>query len=176
MKKHHSQRRKPAVAEKSRVRRKRPSVKRKPSAAEKLRVQLTGTKYEERPLPTLLQPEKVEAAQSKGQPPPDWPPVVIAPPQKKPSRNSKPAAWRSQHQILDLNEPLRLLSRPEVLDLVGVSYPTIWSWMQQGKFPRSRKLGDQKVGWLASELKSWIESRPIMRLKGDAPSATEVES
>jgi predicted DNA-binding transcriptional regulator AlpA len=35
----------------------------------------------------------------------------------------------------------RIVSKPEVLDRVGVTYPTIWTWMREGKFPRSRELG-----------------------------------
>jgi hypothetical protein len=33
---------------------------------------------------------------------------------------------------------LRLLSKPEVLSITGASFPTIWIWMRDGKFPRSR--------------------------------------
>jgi hypothetical protein len=33
------------------------------------------------------------------------------------------------------NPPVRLLSKLEVLDRVGVTYPTIWSWMGDGLFP-----------------------------------------
>src|SRR5262245_42978768 len=29
-----------------------------------------------------------------------------------------------------------LLSKREVLAIANVSYPTLWSWMRQGKFPR----------------------------------------
>ncbi len=43
----------------------------------------------------------------------------------------------------------RLISKLQVLDRVGVSYPTLWQWMRQGKFPRSRELGG----------KSWDRTR-----------------
>jgi prophage regulatory protein len=61
---------------------------------------------------------------------------------------------------------VRLLSKVEVLDRVGVTYPTLWSWMRAGRFPRSRQLGS-KACWLESEVESWITSLPIRRLKGD---------
>ena len=61
----------------------------------------------------------------------------------------------------------RFLSKAEVLEKVGVSYQTLHTWMCANKFPRSRELGDNRVGWLASEVNAWILSRPKRRLKGD---------
>jgi predicted DNA-binding transcriptional regulator AlpA len=67
-------------------------------------------------------------------------------------------------------KPARFISKKEMLARVGVSYPTLWVWMQrppgQGAFPRSRELGG-KVYWLEAEIEAWILSRPIRRLKGD---------
>jgi predicted DNA-binding transcriptional regulator AlpA len=60
----------------------------------------------------------------------------------------------------------RLLSKRQVLDRVGASYPTIWHWMTVGRFPRSRTVGG-KVMWLESEVNQWIEALPVARLKGD---------
>jgi predicted DNA-binding transcriptional regulator AlpA len=62
---------------------------------------------------------------------------------------------------------IRLISKPEVLDRVGVSYPTLWSWMREGKFPRSRQLGG-KAAWIEAEIEEWINALPVRRLKGDA--------
>jgi predicted DNA-binding transcriptional regulator AlpA len=64
----------------------------------------------------------------------------------------------------------RLLSKPEVLDRVGVTYPTLWSWMLRGEFPRSRKLGG-KAAWVESEVEAWIGTLPVRRLKGDKAPA-----
>ena len=60
----------------------------------------------------------------------------------------------------------RFIGKQEVLDRIGVSYPTIWQWMRDGKFPRSRDLGG-KTKWLESEIDDWIANRPLRRLKGD---------
>ena len=38
-------------------------------------------------------------------------------------------------------KPARFISKTEVLDRVGASYPSIWQWMRDGRFPRSRELG-----------------------------------
>lgn len=62
--------------------------------------------------------------------------------------------------------PARFIGKPEVLDRVAASYPTIWQWMREGKFPRSRELGGKAV-WLEHEIEGWILSRPVRRLKGD---------
>jgi predicted DNA-binding transcriptional regulator AlpA len=66
---------------------------------------------------------------------------------------------------------LTLLSRKEVLAKVGLTFPTIWKWMMQGKFPRSRDLGKRKSAWIEAEVDEWIMQRPIRRLKSDAEAA-----
>ena len=63
-------------------------------------------------------------------------------------------------------ENARLISKGEVLGRTGLSYPTIWAWMQQGKFPRSRDVGGRSM-WLASEIDTWILNLPMRQLKGD---------
>ena len=60
----------------------------------------------------------------------------------------------------------RFISKRAVLDRVGASYPSIWQWMRDGKFPRSRELGG-KAAWVESEIEAWIVNRPVRRLKGD---------
>jgi predicted DNA-binding transcriptional regulator AlpA len=62
----------------------------------------------------------------------------------------------------------RLLSKAEVLERVGVSYPTLWAWMRAGKFPRGVFVG-AKGGWFEDELDAWFANLPRQRLKGDEP-------
>ena len=64
--------------------------------------------------------------------------------------------------------PDRLIYRPELLRRVGLSYPTIWKQMRDGKFPRGRAVGG-KTAWLESEIDSYIAGLPVRRLKGDPP-------
>ena len=59
-----------------------------------------------------------------------------------------------------------LISKAEVLRRVGMSYPTIWQWMREGRFPRSRQVGSRSM-WLGEEIDAWIVSRPLTPLKGD---------
>jgi predicted DNA-binding transcriptional regulator AlpA len=66
---------------------------------------------------------------------------------------------------------VRLLSKPEVCSLVGASFPTIWSWMRQGRFPRARVAGrgnNSKSVWLSTEIDDWLRRLPVRPLKGDA--------
>lgn len=62
--------------------------------------------------------------------------------------------------------PMRLLSKSEVLAIAGVSYPTIWSWMRAGKFPRSRIVGGKSM-WVSTEVDEWMQRLPLRPLKGD---------
>ena len=72
-------------------------------------------------------------------------------------------------------DAIRLISKPEVLDRVGVTYPTLWGWMRAGKFPRSRELGG-KAAWVEAEVEAWITALPVRRLKGDAKNAAQSEA
>jgi predicted DNA-binding transcriptional regulator AlpA len=60
----------------------------------------------------------------------------------------------------------RLLAKAEVLERVGRTFPTLWLWMQQKKFPRARDLNGRPA-WLESEVEDWIKALPVRRLKGD---------
>jgi predicted DNA-binding transcriptional regulator AlpA len=69
--------------------------------------------------------------------------------------------------------PVHLLDKNEILAITGVSYPTIWLWMRQGKFPRSRVIGgdggksSNKSVWRSDEVEAWIAALPVRALKGD---------
>jgi predicted DNA-binding transcriptional regulator AlpA len=62
----------------------------------------------------------------------------------------------------------RLMFRAEVLELLGVTNPTLWAWMRSGFFPRSVDIGSKRA-WIASEVESWLARLPRSRLKGDTP-------
>ena len=61
----------------------------------------------------------------------------------------------------------RFVFRREVCTRIGVSYVTLWTWMREGKFPRSREVGGQKIAWLESEIDDWMNSRPVRKFKGE---------
>lgn len=68
------------------------------------------------------------------------------------------------------SEPGRLLSRAEVLAIVGVTYPTLWWWVKEGHFPAPRVLGFKgtkgRIGWVEFEVQSWIVALPKRFPKG----------
>lgn len=57
----------------------------------------------------------------------------------------------------------RVLRRPEVEAITGLSRSTIYQYMQSGMFPRPIRLGAKAVGWLESEVHAWIEARTAER-------------
>jgi predicted DNA-binding transcriptional regulator AlpA len=66
---------------------------------------------------------------------------------------------------------VRLMSKAEVLAITGVSYPTIWSWMRDQKFPRSRVAGGL-VKWRSDEIEKWLVELPVRTLKGERSPET----
>jgi len=65
--------------------------------------------------------------------------------------------------------PVRLLTKAEILQITGVTFPTIWAWMRGkgGTFPRSRIVGGKSM-WLSTEVEAWLAGLPLRPLKGDA--------
>jgi predicted DNA-binding transcriptional regulator AlpA len=72
--------------------------------------------------------------------------------------------------VADDGDGIRLLSKPEVIERVGVSYATLWHWMRAGTFPRSRALGGKTV-WIKSEVEAFMAALPKRLLKGDEEAA-----
>jgi predicted DNA-binding transcriptional regulator AlpA len=63
--------------------------------------------------------------------------------------------------------PSRLLDKAEILSITRVSFPTVWAWMRENRFPRSRIVGGKSM-WLSSEVDAWLAALPFRPLKGDA--------
>ena len=58
----------------------------------------------------------------------------------------------------------RILRKPELLALVGLSDPTIWRLEKLGKFPKRIRLGSNSCGWVSSEILTWLEERMAERV------------
>lgn len=56
----------------------------------------------------------------------------------------------------------QLLRVPEVSQITSLSRVSIWRYEKQGKFPQRRKIGPNRVGWLESEVRSWMSTRPVV--------------
>ena len=52
-----------------------------------------------------------------------------------------------------------ILRLPFVKNRTGLSRSTIYSSIEKGTFPRPILLGQRAVGWLESEVESWLASR-----------------
>lgn len=54
-----------------------------------------------------------------------------------------------------------LLRRPEVERRTGLSRTTIYRLMDEGRFPRPRRIGARAVAWQQHEIDAWQASRPL---------------
>ena len=52
--------------------------------------------------------------------------------------------------------PERLLRVAEVMARTGLSRPTIYRWMPEGRFPKPVALGPSLIAWPESEINEWI--------------------
>jgi predicted DNA-binding transcriptional regulator AlpA len=68
---------------------------------------------------------------------------------------------------------VHLLDKADVLAITGVTFPTVWSWMRKGKFPRSRIAGGKSF-WRSDEVEQWLADLPVRPLKGDGEPAEAV--
>lgn len=57
----------------------------------------------------------------------------------------------------------RLLKLPEVMSVTGLSRSSIYSFIQNNKFPASVPLGARAVGWLESEVNEWVQQKIELR-------------
>jgi len=60
----------------------------------------------------------------------------------------------------------RVLLKSQVLERINVTFPTLWAWMRDGKFPRARQMGKHTV-WLESDINDWIAALPLREYLGD---------
>jgi prophage regulatory protein len=51
---------------------------------------------------------------------------------------------------------IKILRRPQVEEMTGLSRSTLYLRMKSGKFPRPVNLGGRAVGWLSSTVENWI--------------------
>jgi prophage regulatory protein len=53
----------------------------------------------------------------------------------------------------------RILRRPKVIELTGLSRSTIYDGIAAGTFPKPVPLSAKSVGWLESEIVEWQQAR-----------------
>ena len=54
-----------------------------------------------------------------------------------------------------------LLRRQQVIDRVGLSRSSLYSYMSRNLFPRPIKIGVRAVAWSETAINDWIAGRPI---------------
>jgi prophage regulatory protein len=55
---------------------------------------------------------------------------------------------------------MNILSKKDVIKMIGLSSVTLWRLEKSGEFPHRIKLGTRRVGWREDDVNGWIESRP----------------
>ncbi len=63
----------------------------------------------------------------------------------------------------------RLLTRHEVEARTALSRTSIYRKLREGTFPEPLKIGERALRWPASEIESWLASRP--RASGEGARA-----
>ena len=69
-----------------------------------------------------------------------------------------------------------ILRLPAILKLTGLCRTTIWRMVKAGTFPQPVQLGARAVGWRASDVEEWLESRPVAGKAGKAGEAEAKEA
>lgn len=54
---------------------------------------------------------------------------------------------------------IRILKRKEVEMIVGLGRSSIYAKVKDGSFPKPVKLSSRSVGWIQSEVQSWLENK-----------------
>ncbi len=57
----------------------------------------------------------------------------------------------------------RIIRKPELLAMLGVSDPSLWRWERAGNFPKRLRLGGSACGWLKSEVDNWLQAKADAR-------------
>lgn len=65
----------------------------------------------------------------------------------------------------------RILTRSEVIQRTGLSRSTIQRMERRGEFPPRRQVSRSRVGWLASDIDSWLQSRPAAAVDSEPEAA-----
>ena len=67
---------------------------------------------------------------------------------------------------------MRIIRLKEVIDCTGLGRSTIYKYISERSFPKPVPLGDRAVGWVESEVMSWVMAR--IEARDVCESLTEV--
>ena len=57
----------------------------------------------------------------------------------------------------------KIMKLPEVIATTSLSRSSIYAYISKGAFPKPIPLGEKSVGWLSSEITTWISDRAALR-------------
>lgn len=72
----------------------------------------------------------------------------------EPVEHSPPATVDESGLLFSLAEP-QMLTVKDICSLMKVSRSTLYSWLEQGHFPRPVRVGRSSVRWFADDLEEW---------------------
>ena len=56
-----------------------------------------------------------------------------------------------------------LIREKDVLKMAAVSHATLWRRRARGEFPEPQKVGARSIGWLATDVATWLDARTAGR-------------
>lgn len=60
--------------------------------------------------------------------------------------------------------PIRILHPAVVCDRTSVSRTTLWRMVKQGAFPAPVRLSNNRIGWLETDIQSWLDAQGNKKL------------
>ena len=64
----------------------------------------------------------------------------------------------------EMKTTIRIIRRPELREITGLSDATVDRREAAGEFPRRRRIGVQSVGWLSDEVEQWMKNLPVVEV------------
>jgi len=58
----------------------------------------------------------------------------------------------------------RVIRKPELQKIIGLSDVTIWRMEKAGKFPKRISLGANSVGWFENDIEDWFADKAANRI------------
>ncbi|NPT36309.1 helix-turn-helix transcriptional regulator [Paraburkholderia xenovorans] len=77
--------------------------------------------------------------------------------------NEKHAAVQDKLTSYEQRQLVRILRRPEVERVTGISRSLIYQLVKAGSFPKPVRLTANRVGWIAGEIEDWLQAKAALR-------------
>ena len=66
---------------------------------------------------------------------------------------------------------MRIIRKPELAKILGVSKQTIWRMQKRGDLPSRIQISKRVVGWRETDIEAWLDSRPEVENQDQANPA-----